>query len=181
MFFLNSIEYLQDKQNNKTEDDGWSNIYKLVDYETQLKEATEVEVNLITKEDDNPIIEIKKSSYTPACRKAQQKYREKFPEKYCALQRKLYQDKKNDDEWKKKFNERSKVNNAKYREKKMKEFLDAGGEVKPKGRPKKVKDIVVDTMQPIKQYLLDDSSNEDVKPIVEEKTKRKYVKKEKKV
>lgn len=180
MFFLNSIEYLQDTQTSKT--DEWSNIKSLADFEAQQKEADKVVVNFVGDKDENPIIEIKKNTYTPACRKAQQKYREKFPEKYCALQRKLYQDKKSDDEWKKKFNERSKVNNAKYRDKKMKEFLEAGGEVKPKGRPKKIiKDVVVDGIQPIKQFLLDDSSNDDVKPIVEEKPKRKYVKKEKKV
>lgn len=179
MFFLNSIEYLHDTQTSKT--DEWTNIKSLADFEAQQKEADNVVVNFVGEKDENPIIEIKKNTYTPACRKAQQKYREKFPEKYCALQRKLYQDKKTDDEWKKKFNERSKVNNAKYREKKMKEFLEAGGEVKPKGRPKKIKEIVVDGIQPIKQYLLDDSSNDDVKPNVEEKPKRKYVKKEKKV
>lgn len=179
MFFLNSIEYLQDSQDNKT--DEWTNIKSLVDFEAQQKEADKVVVNFIGEKDENPIIEIKKNTYSPACRVAQQKYRDKYPDKYCALQRKLYQNKKGDDEWKKKYNERSKVNNAKYREKKMKEFLDAGGEVKPKGRPKKIKEIVVDVEQPIKQFLLDDSSNDDVKPMVEEKPKRKYVKKEKKV
>jgi hypothetical protein len=212
MFFLNSIEYMQDKQDNKT--DEWTNIKSLVDFEQQQKEADKVVVNFVGEKDENPVIEIKKNTYSPACRVAQQKYRDKYPDKYCALQRKLYQNKKGDDEWKKKYNERSKVNNAKYREKKMKEFLDAGGEVKPKGRPKKVvkdavieewenhlnrfsldaggvvepkgrpkksKEIVVDVEQPIKQFLLDDSSNDDVKPVVVEKPKRIYVKKEKKV
>jgi hypothetical protein len=243
MFFLNSIEYLQDKQEN----DGWSNIKSLVEFEAQQKESDNVKVNFIGNEDENKPIEIKKNTYSPSCRVAQQKYRDKYPDKYCALQRKLYQNKKTDEEWKKKYNERSKVNNAKYREKKMKEFIESGGVVKPKGRPKKVvkdavieewenhlnrfsldasgvveqkggpkkvvkdvvieewenhlnrfsldasgvveqkgrpkkvKEIVVDVEQPIKQFILDDSSNDDVKPVVEEKPKRKYVKKEKKV
>lgn len=87
-----------------------------------------------------PILVAKKSTYTQAHRKAQQKYREKFPEKYCEIQRKLYEDKKQDEEWKKKFNERSRINNKKYREKKNKEILEAGGVIKPRGRPRKNKD-----------------------------------------
>lgn len=91
-----------------------------------------------------PIIVCKKTTYTQAHRKAQQKYREKFPEKYNEAQRKLYDDKKKDDEWKKRFNERSKINNKKYREKKNKEILLNGGEIKPKGRPRKVIQEVID-------------------------------------
>ena len=87
-----------------------------------------------------PILVAKKSTYTQAHRKAQQKYREKFPEKYCEIQRKLYEDKKQDEEWKKKFNERSRINNKKYREKKNKEILEAGGSIKPRGRPRKIKE-----------------------------------------
>jgi len=91
-----------------------------------------------------PIMVCKKTTYTQAHRKAQQKYREKFPEKYNEAQRKLYDDKKKDDEWKKRFNERSKINNKKYREKKNKEILLNGGELKPKGRPRKVVQEVID-------------------------------------
>jgi hypothetical protein len=91
-----------------------------------------------------PIAICKKSSYTQAHKKAQQKYREKFPEKYNDAQRKLYEDKKKDDEWKQKFNERSRVNNQKYRERKKKEIIESGGVIKSKGRPRKKKIQIID-------------------------------------
>jgi hypothetical protein len=84
-----------------------------------------------------PILVMKKTTYTQAHRKAQQKYREKFPEKYCEVQRKLYDDKKKDEEWKKRFNERSKINNKKYRDRKNKQLLESGIELKRRGRPRK--------------------------------------------
>lgn len=87
-----------------------------------------------------PIIVMKKNTYTQAHRKAQQKYREKFPDKYCEQQRKLYEEKKKDEEWKKKFNERSRMNNEKYRLKKKQEMLEQGIEIKPRGRPRKNKE-----------------------------------------
>jgi len=90
-----------------------------------------------------PIMVAKKTTYTQAHRRAQQKYREKFPEKYCELQRKLYNDKKDDEEWKKKFNERSKMNNKKFRDRKNQEIIDAGGEIRKRGRPKKIKNIEI--------------------------------------
>lgn len=86
---------------------------------------------------NEPIVVMKKNTYTQAHRKAQQKYREKFPDKYCETQRKLYEEKKKDDEWKKKFNERSRMNNEKYRIKKRQEMLEQGVEFKPRGRPRK--------------------------------------------
>lgn len=86
-----------------------------------------------------PIIIMKAKTYSQANRRAQQKYREKYPEKYCELQKKLYDEKKKDDEWKKKFNERSRKNNEIYRHKKKQELLEQGVEIKPRGRPKKVK------------------------------------------
>ena len=86
-----------------------------------------------------PIIVVKQKTYSQANRRAQQKYREKYPEKYCELQKKLYDEKKKDDDWKKKFNERSKKNNEIYRHKKKKELLEQGVEIKPRGRPRKVK------------------------------------------
>ena len=79
--------------------------------------------------------EIKKSTYTPAVKKAIDKYRQKNAAKYNELQREYYNEAKQDDEWRKKFNERCKVNNQKYRQKK-KETL--GDNVKPRGRPRKV-------------------------------------------
>lgn len=60
----------------------------------------------------------KKSTYTPAVKKAIDKYRSKNPEKYNELQRQYYNEAKTDEEWKQKFNERCKENNRKYREKK---------------------------------------------------------------
>jgi hypothetical protein len=135
---------------------------------------------------NHPIIICKKTTYTQAHRKAQQKYREKFPEKYNEVQRKLYDDKKQDDEWKKKFNERSKLNNKKYREKKLQERIDAGIEIKPKGRPRKIKPEIIDVK--ISNIILDDGQqpdlNQEVKVegeiILEEpKKKRTYKKKEK--
>jgi len=86
-----------------------------------------------------PIIVVKTKTYTQANRRAQQKYREKYPEKYCELQKKLYDEKKKDDEWKKNFNERSRKNNEIYRHKKKKELIEQGVEIKPRGRPRKVK------------------------------------------
>ena len=77
--------------------------------------------------------EIKKSTYTPAVKKAIDKYRQKNAEKYNELQREYYNEAKQDEEWRKKFNERCKINNQKYRQKK-KETLGT----KPRGRPRKV-------------------------------------------
>lgn len=96
-----------------------------------------------------PILVAKKSTYTQAHRRAQQKYREKFPEKYCELQRKLYNDKKDDEEWKKKFNERSKMNNKKFRDRKNQEIIDGGGEIKKRGRPKKIQVIEIEPLEKI--------------------------------
>jgi len=130
---------------------------------------------------NQPIIICKKSTYTQAHRKAQQKYREKFPEKYNEVQRKLYDDKKQDEEWKKKFNERSKLNNKKYREKKLQERIEAGIELKPKGRPRKVKQEIIDVK--IDNLILDDGQELEPKEIEisleEPKKKRTYKKKEK--
>ena len=79
--------------------------------------------------------ETKKSTYTPAVKKAIDKYRHKNIEKFNEKQREYYSEYKQDEEWRKNFNDRCKVNNQKYRLKK-KESL--GGAVKPRGRPRKV-------------------------------------------
>jgi hypothetical protein len=73
-----------------------------------------------------------KSKYTPAVKKAIEKYRSKNVEKYNELQRQYYNDAKTDDEWKQNFNERCKENNRKYREKKR-----LANPPKPRGRPRK--------------------------------------------
>lgn len=79
-------------------------------------------------------IEPKKTTYTPALKKAINKYRSKNPEKYNELQRQYYNKLKEDDEWKEKFNERCRINNKNYRQRKR-EIL--GDTVKPRGRPRK--------------------------------------------
>lgn len=75
--------------------------------------------------------------YSQANLIAQQKYRHKYPEKYCEQQRKLYDRLKDDEEWKHKFNERCKINNKIYRDKKKAEMLGAGITQKKRGRPRK--------------------------------------------
>ena len=84
-----------------------------------------------------PLVLVKKTTYSEAQRIAQKKYREKYPEKYCKVQRDLYHNKKEDPEWKAKFNERSRLNNKKYREKKKEELISQGIEIKGRGRPRK--------------------------------------------
>lgn len=81
---------------------------------------------------------IEKKTYTQAHKLAQQRYREKNPEAYCERQRILYDKLKENEEWRKRFNERAKISNAKYREKKREEKL-ANPEfvVKKRGRPRK--------------------------------------------
>lgn len=74
----------------------------------------------------------KKTSYTPAVKKAIDKYRSKNIDRYNELQRQYYEANKEDEEWKQKFNERCKENNKKYRERKRLE-----NPPKPKGRPRK--------------------------------------------
>jgi hypothetical protein len=83
-------------------------------------------------------LEVKKSSYTPAAKKAIDKYRSKNVDKYNELQRQYYNESKDDDEWRKKFNERCKENNRKYREKKRLE-----NPPKTIGRPRKTASKVV--------------------------------------
>lgn len=75
--------------------------------------------------------EPKKSTYTSAVKKAIDKYRSKNVEKYNELQRQYYNEAKEDEEWKKKFNERCREANKKYRERKR--LINPP---KPKGRPR---------------------------------------------
>jgi hypothetical protein len=83
----------------------------------------------------------RKIKYTPAHLKAQNKYREKNRGKYNEAQRLLYEKKIQEEEWKKHYLERSRVNNRKYRDKKKQELVDAGDFVeKKRGRPRKVKE-----------------------------------------
>jgi len=84
----------------------------------------------------------KKNTYTPAVKRAIDKYRHKNIEKYNELQREYYNEAKQDEEWKEKFNQRCKENNKRYREKKRLE-----NPPKPKGRPRKpLPQICIDTI-----------------------------------
>jgi hypothetical protein len=87
--------------------------------------------------------EDKKKSYTEAAKNAIYKYRSKNPEKYNEKQREYSDEAKEDEEWRKKFNERCKLNNQKYREKK-KQLL--GENAKPRGRPRKDIKIVINDL-----------------------------------
>jgi hypothetical protein len=92
-----------------------------------------------------PVFVIKKSTYTDAHKKAQQKYRDKNREEYNESQRKFYERKKGDEDWKKKFNERSKENNKIYRFKKRAEKLNNPAyQPKPRGRPRKIVSSVIE-------------------------------------
>ena len=77
--------------------------------------------------------------YTDAHRIAQQKYREKNREEYNKSQRDLYTKLHQDEEWKKKFNERSSKNNFAYRQKKREQFIKENPDYvfKGRGRPRK--------------------------------------------
>lgn len=79
--------------------------------------------------------------YTDAHREAQQRYREKNRDDYNKSQRELYNKLKEDEEWRKKFNERSSKNNLKYRQRKKEEKMkDPNFIVKGRGRPRKIKE-----------------------------------------
>jgi len=86
----------------------------------------------------------KKSTYTPAVKRAIDKYRSKNPEKYNELQRQYYSEAKEDEEWRQKFNERCKENNRKFREKKR-----LANPPKPKGRPRKPVPFIITNAIPI--------------------------------
>jgi hypothetical protein len=80
----------------------------------------------------------KATTYTQAHRRAQQKYREKNRAQYNELQRNLYEKRKQDEDWKKKFNERSRENNKIYRLKKKEEKMsNPDYQPKKRGRPRK--------------------------------------------
>ena len=77
--------------------------------------------------------------YTDAHRIAQQKYRDRNREEYNKSQRELYVKLHQDEEWKKKFNERSSKNNLAYRQKKREEFIKENPDFvfRGRGRPRK--------------------------------------------
>jgi hypothetical protein len=83
------------------------------------------------------INEIMPKYYSEKQRVAQQKYRAKYPEKNRATQREIYQRKKQDPEWKARFNERSKIHNMKYQTKKREALYGIGAPKRGRGRPRK--------------------------------------------
>jgi hypothetical protein len=91
-----------------------------------------------------PTIKVK-TTYTDAHRIAQQKYREKNREAYNKSQRDLYDKLKQDDEWRVRFNARSKTNNFKYRDVKRMKVLEENPTIvfKGRGRPRKVVDTPI--------------------------------------
>tara|TARA_R110002167_G_scaffold172178_4_gene370455 strand:+ start:2809 stop:3084 length:276 start_codon:yes stop_codon:yes gene_type:complete len=85
----------------------------------------------------------KKTTYTPAMKKAIKKYRLNDVEAYNGRQRNYYNNNKDDPEWRERFNERCRKANAIYREKKREEL---GGALKPQGRPRKIPVVRVANM-----------------------------------
>lgn len=63
-------------------------------------------------------------------------------EKYNALHRNYYHQKKTDPEWKEKFNASCRENVRKYRERLREQ---KGLELKPRGRPRKIQPVLVET------------------------------------
>lgn len=70
---------------------------------------------------------------------AQKRYREKNRDKYNTYQNRLYKKLKDNEEWTKNRNLKAKEANKKYREKKRAEKIEGGQIIKPRGRPKKLK------------------------------------------
>jgi len=90
-------------------------------------------------------------------------------------QKKFYERKKQDEEWKKKFNERSKTNNKIYRDKLKEELIKNGGEIKKRGRPKK-QNVNINTIKKNVENVIIDVSQEKEKSIekLNDKSNEKY-------
>jgi hypothetical protein len=124
----------------ESEDEDEELINEMLDYE--FNEVNDDVEKIVLKDviiilNPQDVVVKKKRNYTEAHRRAQQKYREKYPDKYRELQRKVYNNLKQDEEWKKTYNEKSKVTQKKYRDKKKEEKINNGLDVKPRGRPRK--------------------------------------------
>jgi hypothetical protein len=93
----------------------------------------------------NPVLVVTpdkiKKYYTPAQKRAIDKYRITHREQYNEQMRNVYNRKREDEEWLKNRNEKAKANNKKYREKKIAAIPPELR--KPRGRPKKVVTAVV--------------------------------------
>lgn len=75
-----------------------------------------------------------KKYYTPAVKKAILAYRAKHLDEYNEYQREHYAKMKEDEEWRKTFNDKCREANQRYRDNKRKSLGDA---VKGRGRPRK--------------------------------------------
>jgi len=78
--------------------------------------------------------------YTPAQKKAIIKYRETHRDAYNEQMRNIYERKRQDENWLKSRNEKAKDANKKYRDKKK--LSAPQKEQKPRGRPKKAKEVI---------------------------------------
>ncbi len=96
-----------------------------------IKEAKEIDEVKVEE------VKVVKKRYTQAQKDAQRRYRDKYPERYCKQQRDLYDKLKSNEEWKGKFNERCRKNNALQRDRKKLELMADPNYVPPKrGRPR---------------------------------------------
>ena len=95
----------------------------------EIENLSEASESLSESQNETKVLKTKQSM-----RDAVKRYREKNPEKFNELQRRYYHRHKNDEEWKKNFNERCRLNNQKRRERIA---AENGIEKKPRGRPRK--------------------------------------------
>ena len=95
---------------------------EIQEYIKQINQLND-QINQLNEKINNDNKMNKVTTYTQAHRRAQQKYREKNRAQYNELQRTLYEKRKQNEDWKKKFNERSRENNKTYRLKKKEEKM----------------------------------------------------------
>ena len=117
--------------------------YQIEEIEQNLPayQIEEIEQNFPPPGLQQIVLEITKRKYVESRMRAQANYRRKFPEKYCKLQRDLYERKKQDPVWKAHCNERARENAKKNYQKKKEEKIAQGIEIKPRGRPRKSETI----------------------------------------
>jgi hypothetical protein len=85
-----------------------------------------------------------KKYYTPAVKKAILVYRAKHQEEYNEYQRDHYAKNKEDEEWRKIFNEKCREANQRHRDNKRKLL---GDNVKGRGRPRKETTIILEQIE----------------------------------
>lgn len=96
--------------------------------------------------------QVEKTYYTPAVKRAIMKHRERNKEKYNEAQLQYYHLKKQDEEWKRKFTERCRKANEKFRQKQKEEREKLNIPPKKRGRPRKIQEIeeIEEKMEEIK-------------------------------